>query len=212
MWPDWARYENKTCAARVQQSRWRRNPPPPQKKRARTNGDGSEDDEDQDVAEGDVLEADAARVEERAGQAAEVDECQVFDARRRQQRQQHETGAAEAVQRRAQRHQFVLGQQLVHQRPIVALLTVDALSVRNRRVDFDATEHELRSSNEAHFDEIVVGVDQIAGGVNGERAERRDDQDGGAELARLLVRHGTAQQDRHQRRAERPIHQKCRAT
>lgn len=57
-------------------------------------GDGAEDDEDEDVAQRDVLEADAARVEEAGGEAAEVDQGQVLHFGRGQGGEEDEAYAA----------------------------------------------------------------------------------------------------------------------
>lgn len=61
-------------------------------------GDRTEDDENDEVAQGDVLQADAAGVEKRRGQAAEVNECQVLHPGWRKHRQQYESNTTESVQ------------------------------------------------------------------------------------------------------------------
>lgn len=60
--------------------------------------DRSEDDEDDQIAESNVLESDASRVEERRGQSAEVDERQVFHPRWGQHSQQDEADTTESIQ------------------------------------------------------------------------------------------------------------------
>lgn len=59
--------------------------------------DGAEDDENDKIAQCDVLQADAARVEKRRWQAAEVDEGQVLHPSRWEHRQQYESNTTESV-------------------------------------------------------------------------------------------------------------------